>query len=385
MSGGGAAGPPWSPGGPNGPGTPGGHGVPGGPGSPGGPGTPGGHGVPGGPGSPGGPGGPSGPARKPARKSAAPTARQQKATNWGCGSLLLVLFLGPILWGIYEEGLFDGENPRTAPVFGPRETGLLVERLSSAADAQGVCYGWVIDSGRRDQVRTPQPSYSGTFTPHPPATAPSRAVEAGAGGAPAAEPGTRPVPSGAGAPAPEPEPPAPTRSPGSARMERDLRKLDEPGTEFGSNLGAGIDPREAPQACPKWMVFQGELSYSSEEETWTWGVFHIRTNLGTVSEDRYEKMLGQYRVDDDIDGPNSAARLRDAIGALPLLAADAGLAPPVPAETGQAAEPAPAGDRISEPVLTARNVWSVIGILLIASGVLWVVVAGVRRLRGSGR
>lgn len=393
MSGGGAAGPPWSPGTPNGPGTPGGHGVPGGPGAPGGPGGPG---VPGGPGSPGGPGGPSGPGtpggrgrsgpgRKPARKSAAPTARRQKATNWGCGSLLLILFLGPILWGVYEEGLFDGENPRTAPVFGPRETGLLVERLSAAADAQGVCYGWVIDSGRRDQVRTPQPSYSGTFTPHPPATAPSRAVQAGADGAPAAEPGTRPVPSGAGAPAPEPEPPAPTRSPGSARMERDLRKLDEPGTEFGSNLGAGIDPREAPQACPKWMVFQGELSYSSEEETWTWGVFHIRTNLGTVSEERYEKMLGQYRVDDDIDGPNSAARLRDAIGALPLLAADAGLAPPVPAETGQAAEPAPADDRISEPVLTARNVWSVIGILLIAGGVLWVAVAGVRRLRGSGR
>ncbi|HLV73910.1 MAG TPA: hypothetical protein VKY91_14105, partial [Vulgatibacteraceae bacterium] len=102
--------------------------------------------MPGRPGTPGGPRGRSGPGRKPARKPAAPTARRQKATNWGCGSLLLILFLGPILWGVYEEGLFDGENPRTAPVFGPRETGLLVERLSAAADAQGVCYGWVIDS-----------------------------------------------------------------------------------------------------------------------------------------------------------------------------------------------------------------------------------------------
>ncbi|TDC78217.1 hypothetical protein, partial [Actinomadura sp. 7K507] len=100
--------------------------------------------------------------------------RKAKAQGWGCLTVIVALVAGGIVWGLYDEGVFDKKPAKDAPVFGPQQTGRLVEQLSTAADAQGVCYGWVIDSGRPHKIKQLAPSYPGTFRPHPPKQAPGQ-------------------------------------------------------------------------------------------------------------------------------------------------------------------------------------------------------------------
>ncbi|XRQ11880.1 hypothetical protein ACN3XK_13620 [Actinomadura welshii] len=286
-------------------------------------------------------------------KSAA-QKRQEKAQGYGCLALIVVFVAGGILWGMYDEGVFDKKPAKDAPVFGPKQVGRLVEQLSTAADAQGICYGWVIDSGRSHEIKQVTPSYSGTFRPHPPKQAPGR---------PAATP------------APTPE----GRSPRSAEIDYDLRELDDLGVEYGSNLGPGQDPRQAPDRCANWVVLQADYSYSESYDEYSFGHFEIKSNLrDTLPEVRYERRLGQVG-DDDIDGESGTARLRDAIGALPMLVADEGLAAPVPAETARAAAP-PSNDRLHEASVTTRGVWTVIGFAVVGLAAVWIVVSGVRHL-----
>ncbi|MEW2352602.1 hypothetical protein [Spirillospora sp. NPDC029432] len=344
------------------------------------------------------------------------TQQQNKSNNaMGCGcvvAVILVVFVLPVLWSLYDEGVFDGNDRamETAPVFGPRDAGRLVERLSHASKAQGVCYGWVVDSGRYRQIPKVTPSYSGTFRPEAvqPSTQPSAQPSMQPSTRPSARPSVRPTerttatarptaPRQGATPAPRRTrtSPAPTPTPSGtmseyerAEMERSLEQLEEAGVEYGSNLGVGVDPRQVPDRCPKWVVLEADYSYSSQYQEWTSGTTSIESNIGDLDETsmyQFEEMLGQDYGSgddtDDIDGEQGIARLADQIGAVPMLVAQEGLAPPVPAQAERVAPPP--GDRISESKFTARNVFTGVGIALIALGVVWVTVAAVRNRRST--
>ncbi|TDC79310.1 hypothetical protein E1285_36345 [Actinomadura sp. 7K507] len=170
----------------------------------------------------------------------------------------------------------------------------------------------------------------------------------------------------------------------AAEIEDDLRSLSLPGVEYGSNLGPGKDPRQVPGQCPKWVVLEADYSYLTSSNEFLSGRFEIKNSFDeSFREFRFERRLGQTG-EDDIDGEAGTARLRDAIGALPMLVAEEELAPAVPAETAPPAAEPSANDRLAESSVTARGVWSVIGIVLIGSAVVVLVVGAVRSLRRSG-
>ncbi|RAY14465.1 hypothetical protein DPM19_16055 [Actinomadura craniellae] len=267
------------------------------------------------------------------RKKPAQNKKKDNSGTYGCLFVIVltaVFVVGPILWGMYDEGVFDGssKSSETAPVFGGRESGLLAEQLAEASKVQNVCYGWEIDSGR-SFVRPAAPVYSGTFTPAP-------------------------VPS--------------------------TDSFDDPssdGVELGSNLGVGVDPRKVPDRCPRWVVFTADYYYSSIDKEWTSVSSGIKTNLDIT--------LTGFDLDDlgitnqELLGDNANGRLADAIGALPMIVAEKGGAQPVPAPA--AAQPPPAGDEVSGPGV-GRYIFMGIAILLIAGGLVWIIAAAVRS-RGS--
>ncbi|GAA3943600.1 hypothetical protein GCM10023085_26910 [Actinomadura viridis] len=339
----------------------------------------------------------------------APKAAGGGSSKAGCGFLVgifLLVFVLPVLWGMYDEGVFDGDDRsvETAPVFGPRDAGRLVEQLSTAAKAQGVCYGWVVDSGRYRTIPKVIPSYSGTFRPETPVPAPSTPVAATT--APRTpRPGVTPAPRGTatgprspeatGRPVPRTTRPVPRTTRATPRptesdpleqlkrieIERELRDLDDPGVEYGSNLGVGVDPRQVPAQCPRWVVLTADYFYSSSDQEWTYGSFDFDSSfrLSSGADDEFKRMLAQSDSD-GIHGDHPIARLADAIGGMPMLVAEKGLAPPVPAPAAQQAPPA--GDRLSASN-TGRNIFVGIGIALIAGGVAWIGIAAVRNRRSS--
>ncbi|WP_067491114.1 hypothetical protein [Actinomadura hibisca] len=312
----------------------------------------------------------------------------------GCGIIILIfaaVFGVPFLWNMYDNGVFDGKqpDPATAPIFGPSEAGRLVERLDTAARAQGICYGWVIDSGRSARIPVVTPSYGGTFSPQP-TTAPS----------------ARPVPNPSAPPAPgtsqrsavpaPPSAPNPNASPRSAARPRATavprpasppptvppevtRELSEPGVEFGSNLGVGVDPRQAPARCPQWAILTAQYSYSSIDKEWTSGSVSVQDNLGAGNDLRLSNLDRLGLTSADLVGDNATGRLADAIGAVPLLLAEEGRARPV----APAAGAVPAGDEISSSRGAGFYVFTTIAIVLIAGGAVWIAVAAVRSRKGS--
>ncbi|MFC5749460.1 hypothetical protein [Actinomadura rugatobispora] len=327
-------------------------------------------------------------------------AANSEMSKGGCGCLVaifLVVFVVPFLWGLYDEGVFDRKDPgiESAPVFGPRETGQLVERLATASRAQGVCYGWVIESGRYRAIPTVTPSYSGTFRPE--STRPSPTVPR-TGASPETTPrtGVSPAPRRT----PETGTAQPTRRPGTVpspsktltpserrEIDRALMQLQVSGVEYGSNLGVGVDPRRHLDRCPRWAVLTADYSYSSSDQEWTSGTMEIETSrdldLETTNRFELEAQVSQQKQD-DILGTNSIARLSDVIGSMPMLVAQEGLAAPVPAASpAPAAQAAPAADRLDEPLNLGRTIFIGIGIALIAGGVVWIAVAAVRNRRGT--
>ncbi|HEY8479950.1 MAG TPA: hypothetical protein VIL71_08990 [Spirillospora sp.] len=303
---------------------------------------------------------------------------------------------------IYNSNLFGKDPDESAPVFGPHQVGRLVEQLSTAADAQGVCYGWVINSGRWHKIPTVTPSYRGTFRPHPPprnavnAASPSPAVPPGPGRTPSASPAPSPGATGQRFPSAGPtrQPTRrPTRQQGRQPAERptldprkrqeieqDLQMLDYDGVEYGSNLGPGKDPRQALDQCPEWVVLQAKFGYSESDKEYLYSDVTIKSSFEgkDLWASDYERKLGQY-FDYDLIDDYGTDRLRDAIAALPMWIADQGLAPPVPAET--TASTPPPDDKLAKPTITARRVWSVIGYVLIGGAVLCLVVGGVKTRR----
>ncbi|MGI5167507.1 hypothetical protein ACQEU3_24470 [Spirillospora sp. CA-253888] len=301
--------------------------------------------------------------------------------------VFLLAFVVPLLWSMYDDGVFDGDKAdiQTAPVFGPREAGRLVERLDTAAKAQGVCYGWVIDSGRSARIPVVTPSYSGTFTPQPttapttvPTTAPTTVPSPAASPASTVRPRSTALPRSTARPrataSPRPSNTQPTVPP---LVERELTR---PGVEFGSNLGVGVDPRQAPARCPKWAILKADYYYSSTYKEWTSGSITLEDNVGLAGSLHITGAEARLDVTStDLTGDYAVARLADAIGSVPLLVAEDGRARPV----APAAAPVPAGDEISSGRGAGFYVFTTIAIALIAGGVLWIAVAAVRSRKGS--
>ncbi|TDC44352.1 hypothetical protein E1281_34250 [Actinomadura sp. KC345] len=132
------------------------------------------------------------------------------------------------------------------------------------------------------------------------------------------------------------------------------------------------------------MVLEADYTYLESSKEFLSGRFEIKNSFDeSFREFRFESRLGQAG-EDDIDGENGTSRLRDVIGALPMLVAEEGLAPAVPAETAPPASKPAANDRLTESTVTTRTVWSVIGVLLLATALVVLVVGGVRSLRKGG-
>lgn len=284
--------------------------------------------------------------------------------------------VGPVIWMVVaavivvgylvDSGLFEGgpgESSSNA-VFGPRESGRLIERLDAAAKVQGICYGWRIDSGTFSTISPVTPSYSGTFRPAPVPASPVPSVLA-----PSAPDSSSPTPSASAAPvSPVPESSAPAFLPPTT--------VPELGVETGSNFGVGVDPRTvAPPGCARWVVFTADYAYDSVEEEWTSVDIAVESNLERPPSTADLTAAGITTA--SLLEDNAAARLADAIGALPMIVAEHGGAPAVPEAAG--ATPPP-GDQVASPGI-GRYVWMGLAIIMIIGGVLWIAVAFVRSRR----
>ncbi|HEX2313744.1 MAG TPA: hypothetical protein VHJ17_08430 [Thermomonospora sp.] len=263
-------------------------------------------------------------------------ALARKVTIW---VILLSVILLVVIIAVAEANDDDEVSISGGGLFGTQGAERLVERLNAASRAQGVCYGWKIDS---DEPRLRQ--YSTPVRPSPPPVTPSRTP---------------------GVPSPRPVPPAPDLS------------VTEPGVDVGSNLGTGLDPREQTAQCPRWVVFEADYFYSYSEEEWTSVTPTIETNLPLSLS--YADLVRSGITTRDLLGDQANARLADAIGTLPMLVAEKGGARPVPQV---AAEAPPPGDRITPPGV-ARHVWMGIGGVLVAGGLVWIVIAAVRSRRSA--
>lgn len=245
------------------------------------------------------------------------------------GWLITVLFIGVgVTLGILGEGSDDdGGGVATDGVLGGRETGSLIERLDTASQAQGVCYGWEVHSGRA-YLPPVTPVYSGAFRPSPP---------------PEAKPADQ-----------------------------------VPGVEYGSNLGPDTDPRLARTRCSKWVVLRAACTYSYTDEEWTSVDLQVDSNLPrppSVSD-----LTAAGITSSTLVGPYGAGGLSNAISALPMIVGQQGQAAMVPEPAPQRP---PAGDKVESPG-KGRHVVMGLALVMIFGGVAWIVVGLVRGRRRSG-
>ncbi|WP_018655715.1 hypothetical protein [Actinomadura flavalba] len=146
------------------------------------------------------------------------------------------------------------------------------------------------------------------------------------------------------------------------------------GTETGSSLGPRTDPAQDKVRCARYAVVDARYSYSSIDEEWTSVSLHVDNNLGLNPTST--TLLSRVGLTErDLLDDEAAGRLADVVGALPLLAAEEGKAPPVPLD---AASTPRAGDRISGSG-HGRTVFIGLGAALILGGVIWIIVAAARR------
>jgi len=270
-------------------------------------------------------------------------AKWEKIGNRLFVCLFVISVFVPIVYLAFNATSDDGDaTVYTGGLFDRDGAAHLVDRLRTAADAQGICYGWAIDTDLPD-FRSSYPDTGAVTTPAP----------------------------------------APTLS-APSELEQRLRELErqavldlEPDEDVGSNLGAGVDARRDPVRCPRWVVFTADYSYSSYEEEWTAVSTRIETNLPLTLDASDLHAAGI--TDDDLLGMRPYARLADAIGALPMIVAEKGAADPVPAPPTRIPS---AGDTVSPPGI-GRYIWMGIGGLLVALGLTWIIVAALRSRRSA--
>ncbi|GAA2723163.1 hypothetical protein [Actinocorallia aurantiaca] len=145
--------------------------------------------------------------------------------------------------------------------------------------------------------------------------------------------------------------------------------------QIGSNLGVGADPRLDPARCPNWIVLRADYSY----------IFKEWSSVGHSIEDSYPRAelapadLAAYSVVEPSEmGDRAVAELADAIGSLPLLAAEAGLAQASPAQGREPDPTASTNDELSSPRGAGWWFMTGLGVLLIALGLLWIIRGAVK-------
>jgi hypothetical protein len=240
--------------------------------------------------------------------------------------ITLPIFVAMVLWEIGMAG-GAGASEDGGGVLGGRETGRLIERLDAASKAQGVCYGWEVDSGRMN-LPPVTPVYSSGFRPSP-------------------HPEAKPA-------------------------QRDSR------VENGSNLGPDTDPRLVPAQCPRWVVLRADYTYSFIDEEWVSVNLEVDSNL--PQRPSASDLTAVGITTSTLVGPYGAGGLSNAISALPMVVAQQGQAAVVPEPAPQ--QP-PAGDKAESPG-KGRYVGMALAILMIFGGVAWIVTGLVRGRRRSG-
>ncbi|MDQ3931804.1 MAG: hypothetical protein M3252_03065 [Actinomycetota bacterium] len=148
--------------------------------------------------------------------------------------------------------------------------------------------------------------------------------------------------------------------------------------DVGSGAGPGV--RVDRQACSRWMALVAEVSYAAEtSESEDSATMWIESNLPDVSTERLRE-LGIS--DGDLLGDRDDAALFNAVNALPLLAAQSGLAPylraepntvPIPDEDQPTGKPGSDLIRTYAPLIVLAAlalVIGLVGIVLSLTGVL---------------
>ncbi|MGI8441236.1 MAG: hypothetical protein ACR2NV_13755 [Thermoleophilaceae bacterium] len=151
------------------------------------------------------------------------------------------------------------------------------------------------------------------------------------------------------------------------------------GVEAGSSAGPGAPLDRA--SCPRWAIFQGGVSYTSESsESEDSAEIAIDSNLARPPTVSQLEDLGYS--EDDLLGDIDDQAVIDMTNALPLLVAEAGEAPYIPFEPPT--EPVPASDRPNDGPGSdwLRNYWW-LPVLLLA-GLGGVAYLAVKALMGRG-
>lgn len=150
--------------------------------------------------------------------------------------------------------------------------------------------------------------------------------------------------------------------------------------EVGSGLGAGVDARSDAARCPKWIVLKATYTYMHKE--WSSVGYTVVDGFPDVRFDSGD--LASFSVADpaDLEEGRAVAELADMIGALPLLAAQTGVAPALPAQE-QALDPtASTNDELSSTRGAGWWFMTGLGVLLIGLGLLWVIRSAVKERKG---
>ncbi len=140
--------------------------------------------------------------------------------------------------------------------------------------------------------------------------------------------------------------------------------------DIGSSRGVGLPVQDV--SCPRWMVFEATLTYTpSNSETEDSATFRVWTNLAGAP---YEPELRRVGITGGaLLGPDDDLAVVNATLALPALAAELRLAPPVPLEPTVA--DIPEADR---PTGKPGSDWTrsyghflVLSVLLVVGGATW--------------
>lgn len=109
------------------------------------------------------------------------------------------------------------------------------------------------------------------------------------------------------------------------------------GTDMGSSRGVGV-AAEGDRSCPRFMVFQADLHYTSESsESADSASFFVIANVGGGPDDRDLRRVGI--TESSLLGSKDDLGLINAVQALPALVAEKRLAPPVPADATEGTIP----------------------------------------------
>ncbi|MEO3782375.1 hypothetical protein ABGB12_03530 [Actinocorallia sp. B10E7] len=146
--------------------------------------------------------------------------------------------------------------------------------------------------------------------------------------------------------------------------------------EVGSNLGAGVDARKADKAtCPEWIVLKADYFYLDKE--WSSVGYTVLDSYDAV-QFSLDELTSSGVLDGTELGERGVAQLADAIGSLPLLAAEADLAPALPAQEQVFSPSATVDDELDSG--RGAGWWFLVGLgsLLVGLGLLWIIRSAVK-------